>query len=689
MNALRPRLDRYVAGFGRDGQQLLLLLIAVACIALPLFTHLPAWAAAVAATAFAAKVWLVRARRAVPGRWLLTMITAALTAATLLQFGTLLGRDAGVTLLVVLLCVKLLELRARRDTFVVICLGFFVALCQFLYSQSIPTAGLVALGVVALLTAQVAQNLDGDPACDAPPTMRVALGIALRILVFALPLMLALFVLFPRATGPLWGRPDAGFAGTGMSDTMAPGSITSLAQSDEIAFRVHFDGAAPPPAARYFRALVLGSFDGRTWRVLGRRAAPAAPEPKVEARGATLTYTITQEPQDQPWLYLLDAPVRAPRVAGTRTGETVRATPESTYMTPLRQQQRILVRAESATAYRLAPAETTATLDTWIELPPSFNPRTLELAAALRRETDDPQALLRRVLAMFREQAYRYTLQPPPLGRNSVDEFLFDTRAGFCEHYASAFVVLMRALDIPARVVAGYQGGEINSADGALELRQRDAHAWAEVWLGADAGWVRVDPTAAVAPERVEAGIGRALPRAAFAGVFTLAPDNTLMSAMRSLRDRWNAIEGAWNQWVLQYNATAQRSLFQRLGFKEPNWRNLMLAALIAFAAISAALAARILWRSPRHDPLLRSFARFEARLARAGIVREPHETPLAFGARLQRDLDKYTAVRANRIVDAFVALRYRALPGAAAPATPTPAELHRWISEFRVPSRS
>lgn len=679
------RAERYAATLGRDGRQMMLLLAAVACIALPLFAHLPVWATLAAATAFSAKVWLLRRHRGAPDRWLLALITVALSGATLLQFRTLFGRDAGVTLLVMLICVKLLELRARRDTFVVICLGFFLALCQFLYSQSIPTAALVLVGVIALLTAQVAQHLEGDPAVDAPPTMRAAFGIALRLFGFAVPLTLVVFVLFPRASGPLWGTPGDGIAGTGLSNTMAPGSITTLVESDALAFRARFDADPPPASARYFRALVLGDFDGRTWRTLDPQRQQTQPV-TVRPLTASIGYTVTQEPFGQPWLYVLDAPTAAPRLVGASVGTMVLATPEATYLTQYPQYARLLVRAESATAYRLAPAESEAPLDRWTLLPPGYNPRTLEFAKSLRDETGDTRRLVQRILTLFHDQPFRYTLSPPALGRDSVDEFLFDTRAGFCEHYASAFVVLMRALGLPARVVTGYQGGEINSVDGTLEVRQRDAHAWAEVWLGAEAGWIRVDPTAAVAPERVERGSAATFPRPAFAGVFTIASDYAIVAAMRALRDRWNATENAWNLWVLQYNAGAQRGLLQRLGFEEPDWHHLVLAMTAAVGMLSALLVARLLWKRPRRDPLQHAWIRFESRLAGAGLVRAPHEAPLALAARFDRELDGPSARSARRILDAYVVLRYR-------PAQPRPAfsfpEFHRWISDFRPSPRS
>jgi transglutaminase-like putative cysteine protease len=323
------------------------------------------------------------------------------------------------------------------------------------------------------------------------------------MLLQAAPIAAVLFVLFPRISGPLWGLPEDAHTGrTGLSDTMAPGQISKLAQDDEVAFRVQFADRVPEPDRLYWRGPTLGHFDGRTWRPVRRELADP-PAPTVTAPNDTrvLRYRTTLEPHSRRWLFALDLPaelVRAPDLA-------VSIAPDFTMVSV----DPIVARLRYDGAARLDAAiglnETRLSLQDWIQLPPGQARRTLEMAARWRTEEQDEGKLVERALAMFRDNAFRYTLDPPLLADDPVDQFLFETRAGFCEHYSSAFVVLMRALDIPARVVTGYQGAEANPGDDYWIVRQADAHAWAEVWLPGR-GWVRVDPTAAVAPERIERG---------------------------------------------------------------------------------------------------------------------------------------------------------------------------------------
>ncbi|HEU4622502.1 MAG TPA: DUF3488 and transglutaminase-like domain-containing protein [Burkholderiaceae bacterium] len=657
------RWRHWLRNLGADGLATLLLLAAVACIVAPHLGHLPLWASAITVTAFAVKLWMISRGHGRPHRWVLTLVATAVASATVLVYGTVLGREAGVTLLVMLMCVKLLEMQARRDVFVVIFLGFFLALCQFLYAQTMLDALLVAVGTYALLAALVGHHLHGD-AGDAPaPRLGFALRTAGRLLAYAAPIMLAMFVLFPRVPGPLWGSPsNAAQAGTGLSDTMAPGSISQLVESDAIAFRARFDDAVPPASQLYWRTLVLGGFDGRTWRENNRPLGTPAPVTVVYPLSAPVRYTATLEPHGRPWLPLLEIPTAAPQLLGTARPLEARVAPDAIFVANRAIRERTLVRASATTRYRLAPAETPMSLREWVELPPGFNPRTFQFALDFRhKHGDDPLVLLQAVLAMFREQPFRYTLQPPTLGTHSVDEFLFDTRAGFCEHYASSFVVLMRALDIPARVVTGYQGGELNPIDGYLEVRQRDAHAWAEVWLGDERGWVRVDPTAAVSPSRIERGAQRAFAQPqGLPGFFTLDHEGGAMRAWRELRYRWDALENAWNQWVLGYNAEAQRDLLERLGVPQVGWRDLMLAALGVVAVLSAAMTALLLIQRQPRDPWLRVYTRFERRLSRAGIVRDAHEGPAQYRARITRAMNGDRSSEVIRVLDALIALRYR-----------------------------
>uniref|UniRef100_UPI00293D7169 transglutaminase family protein n=1 Tax=Janthinobacterium sp. TaxID=1871054 RepID=UPI00293D7169 len=604
----------------RDKADTLLLLFSCVLVLAPHLRHLPAWSgAAVAATLLWRAALTLRGSRLPPLALLLPLALLAM-AGVYASFRTLLGREAGVTMLALLLAFKLLEMHARRDLFVVVFLSFFLLLTSFFYSQSMASAALMAATVIVLLTAQL--SFQYGPA--APPLAR-RLRLGARIFATAAPLALLLFLVFPRIQGPLWGLPGDGHNGrTGLSESMAPGSIATLAQSEETAFRVRFEGAAPPQQRLYWRGIVLGDYDGRTWtrRAGARRPRGEAPERvNIELRGAALRYQVTLEPNGGHWLFALDLAERVYPIE--RNSHAVSPALELSVHNAL--DERTRYRVSSVLDYSLQADAEPAQLRPWLALPRGYNPRTLAWAARLRGAAS-PEAAIAGVLRAFREQDYRYTLQPPLLGRDAVDEFLFDSKAGFCEHYAGAFVVLMRAMGVPARVVTGYQGGEANPLDDYLTVRQSDAHAWAEVWL-AGRGWLRVDPTAAVAPERVEGGLARALPAPA---PFGLAGLDGLIGRhspwLAALRLRWSALDNGWNQWVLDYNPRRQRGLLDALGGALGDWRVLPGGALIAaLLALALALALR---RRQRRDPLDALYARFCHLQAQGGCPRAPDEGP-------------------------------------------------------------
>ncbi len=579
------------------------------------------------------------------------LVAVAVFAAVYVTFGGNLGREAGVALLVVLLGLKLLEARLERDFYVTAFLGYFLVVTNFLYSQSMVTA-VYMFGTVIVTTATlVAMN---DPGSRLG--VRRRLVVAATLLAQAVPLMLVLFVLFPRLPGPLWGLPRDARAGvTGLDDEMTPGNISELSLSDEVAFRVDFQGSRPPPAALYWRGPVLWHTDGRTWTP-GRPSPEEADPVPVLARGSPVRYTVTLEPHDQPWIYALDLPTEIPQVA--RQARDLRL------LTRRPVQRRLRYAAVSDLDYRVVdagPGELTRAL----RLPAGRHPQAVALGQRWRLESRQPARIVRRALDHFRDENFAYTLRPPLAGEDPVDEFLFGSRRGFCEHFAAGFTVLMRAAGVPARIVTGYQGGEYNPVGDYLVVRQRDAHAWTEVWLGVD-GWVRVDPTAAVSPARVELGIDDVLPVSA--GLLPGIEGNAaLVRAWRGLADAWDAANNAWNQWVLGYNAQRQAQLLSRFGLR-PDWARLGLWLTIAIGVLLAAIGAGMLyaWRT-RLDPVRRQYERYCAALARAGCRREPWEGPLDFGARAARARgDLAPAIAA--VTDLYVRARYleerAALPG-------------------------
>ena len=651
----------------REARDTLFLLGVVGWIIAPLAPQIPLWASALAVALLLWRAGLAWRGRPLPGRWVLGGLLALAVAGTAVTFKTLAGRDAGVTLIVLLLALKTLELRARRDAMVVFFLGFFTLLSNFLFSQSLTTAAAMLLALLGLLTALVQAHMPvGRPA------LGLAMRMALRLMLLGAPVMAALFLLFPRIA-PLWGLPNDTLARSGLAGDMQVGRMAALALDDGIALRVRFDlpkGKPPPQSALYFRGPVLADFDGRTWRALDdmaqggmwRRVSSSA---ALQVSGTPLRYEVTLEPHQQNWLLLIDA---APAPPSLPEGVQATMSPELLWRTNRPVMSVLRYRAESYLQFRHGPLQRNPTLHTYTELPAGFNPRTRALAAQLRAQTqlapgaDPAPALLQAALARLRTGGYRYTLEPGVFGAHSADEFWFDRKQGFCEHIASAFVVLLRAMGLPARIVTGYQGGEVNPVDGYWTVRQSDAHAWTEVWL-AGQGWVRVDPTAAVAPGRVGSFARLQAP----AGAFATAVNTVISPGMvQQLRAVWEAMNNGWNQWVLNYTQGRQLDLLRSLGFDAPAWPDLirLLGALLAAAALGGA--AWALWERRQHDPWLRLLTRTRRRLARAGLPLPAHLPPRAMARAVQAHFGPATAPLAQWLQQ-LEQLRYAAPASGAA----------------------
>ncbi|MES2118526.1 MAG: DUF3488 and transglutaminase-like domain-containing protein [Pseudomonadota bacterium] len=652
MTPATSRWQRLAQRLPRDKADTLLLLAAALMVLAPHFAHLPPWtSAAVCATLLwrAAITWL---GKRMPPLWLLLPLSVLSMAGVYHSFHTLLGRDAGVAMLALLLAFKLLEMHARRDLFVVIFLSLFLLLTTFFYSQTMLTALSMLATLAVLLTAQLTFQYTGQ----VPPLAR-RLRTAGHIMLLAAPLAALLFIAFPRIQGPLWGLPGDARAGrSGMSDSMAPGNVSSLAMSDEVAFRVRFIDPQPAQSQLYWRGIVLGDYDGRTWTRVPRRRGPRH-EVQLVARGPAVRHQVTLEPTGKRWLFALELTepeLDLPGYLSTSSEEV-----EYFATTPIN--ERLRYDASAHLDYRIQADETPPAMARWLALPASFNPRTLALARTLRQPRPDDS--VRAVLRLFRDEKFYYTLQPPLLGRDAVDQFLFDTRAGFCEHYAGAFVVLMRAMQVPARVVTGYQGGEYNPVDGYVTVRQSDAHAWAEVWLDGQ-GWRRIDPTAAVAPDRIEQNLARALPQNSLFGLGPLlALQNDPTSWLARLRFSVAAMNNAWNQWVLDYNPDRQRSFLEELSATLFQWRSA--AGLALAAGLAALLRQRSVWR--RQDPLERLYQAFCRQQARHGFGRRPDEGPLSYAARLRH---MPAATEKHAAMDEFLALYGALRYGRAHPTT-------------------
>ena len=611
----------------RDTRDTLFLLAVIAWIIAPQTAHLPLWCSALTAAILLWRGWIAVKGHALPKRrWLVALLLIGM-AATYWSHRTLMGRDAGVTFIVVLLALKTLEMRAQRDAFVIFFLSFFTLLSNFFFSQSLPIAASMLVGLLGLLTALVNSHMPVGR-----PPLWVAAKTAGWMALLGAPIMAVLFVLFPRIS-PLWGVPSDAMSGrSGLSATMQVGTIASLALDSSIAMRIRFDDPVPRQSDLYFRGPVLSTFDGREWRPL-RSAFPARLQPAadLQVQGTPVRYQVTLEANNRPWIMVLDATPEKPVI----NGYTPTMTPDLQWMAERPLSDLVRYRATSYPSFNHGPKRLAVGLQDYVDLPPGFNPRTLQLAVDMRRDpryaSADGATLVAAVMDRLRSGGYNYTLEPGVFGIHTADEFWFDRKEGFCEHIASSFVLLMRALDVPARIVTGYQGGEVNSVDGFWTVRQSDAHAWAEVWL-AGQGWVRVDPTSAVAPGRTGAFQRLAAP----ANVFTQALSTVNPAFALNLRAAWDAMNNRWNQWVLNYSQAKQLDLLRNLGFESPGWEDLSYVLIALVVLVSLVGAAWTLWDRHRQDPWLRLLHQAAKHLQRAGLEPPPQAAPRQLAALVQ-----------------------------------------------------
>ena len=607
----------------------------LALVLVPHALRAPWWLTVLTLCLFGWRLYYSIDRTPLPSRWLVLGVAAVAMLGVWVEYRTLFGRQPGILLLMLFAGLKMLETRSHRDAAAGAFLGYFLIVTNFLYTQSIPTALLMCAALLALTTTLISFSAPSR----AP---RANLRTAAVLLGHAAPAALALFLLFPRVQGPLWGLPqDAYSAMTGLSETMSPGNLASLALSDSIAFRAEFEGEPPPQPLRYWRGPVMWDFDGRTWSA-GLPASASLVPPT--GGSATHRYAVVMEPHNHHWLFALESAASLPPRA--------RYTVDGQILTRMPVRARLRYEISSTIAPDPKTEEMPGLLRRGLRLPAQFNPRSTALAMQWREAAGTDEDVLSRAIDFFREGSYTYTLEPPLLGADSVDEFLFSTRAGFCEHFSSAFVFLMRAAGVPARVVTGYQGGDLNPVDRIITVRQSDAHAWAEVFLP-QRGWVRVDPTAAAVPGRVESGLSRSV--SAGEQPFILRPE---LQWLRGLRYQWEAAAHKWNVWVLGYNPERQRDLMSTIGIRDADWRSLTATLFTVLGVLTLLLLAWSLRRLVRPDPVQRAWRAFCAKLAEKGIERSPHEGPRDYAERAARALP--AARRAIlHIAALYIGLRY------------------------------
>jgi transglutaminase-like putative cysteine protease len=616
-----------------------LLLVLMALVFAPHVVRVPVWITLFCCLSWTGAFFVRRSRTGFLPRWVVVVLALGCTAGAAMSFAGAMGRDAGVGLLSLMAGLKPLETRTTRDRMITVFLAYFLTLTNLLYSQSLVLAGFMVTCVAMAGMLQVRMNDSGGGIGEHFQKICV-------LLAQALPLTLVLFVLFPRISGSLWGFDDPGGKGvTGLSETMAPGRISSLAQSGEIAFRVSFEGGSiPARESLYWRALVLSRFDGRQWSPGEGRLLQEG----VHSSGQSVRYTVTAEPSDELWMFALDLPVDSP--PGVRFGA------DFTLSAPVKRAKRVRYTLSSCPGCRNpVPGD----LQELVRLPDAGGERARELARSWTRAGYEDPKIVQLALSHFRTEPFYYTLTPPLLAMDDpVDDFLFDVRRGYCEHYASAFTFLMRAAGVPARVVVGYQGGEQNPVGDYLIVRQSDAHAWAEVWLD-DSGWVRVDPTAAVSPLRIERGAAAVAAREA--GRMLDAPAlGVLRGAWTRVRLNWDAVNNMWNQWVLDYGGARQKRVLDFFGIAR-TWKGVSTGILISlFAVLGCAVVLLLFLGRPvgsGRDHVARIYERFLKKTIQwpneAGVPPATHMTDLMHSI-------PERAQEIESIRDLYVSLRYK-----------------------------
>ncbi|MFZ5524005.1 MAG: transglutaminase TgpA family protein [Pseudomonadota bacterium] len=592
------------------------LLLSILMVIAPHADHLTLWVSSLCGVLLLWRAYLNHSGRPQPKKWLLMLITIAGTSGIAISFHTLFGREVGVTLLMLLATLKLMELNTTRDAMAVIYLALFIIITNFFYSQSIPTALYMLSTLLVITVAWIQVHGQSIPL---KPRLRVAAILLLQ----AIPLTLILFVLFPRVQGPLWGLPQDAYSSSGLDDRMSPGSLSRLILSEAVAFRVSYKDNPPLREQMYWRGPVMWNFDGRVWTPGNTTEQFLAP--KFTGLGQAIDYTVTLEPHNKTWLFALDVPdkISIPstlsydfRLYGKKPVNA-----------------RIRYEARSNLGYRANLQESGLQIRRALQVPRQFNLRARQLAAEWKADSADDAAIVQAALSYFNREGFQYTIEPPPLGTNSIDDFLFGSKQGFCEHYASAFVFLMRAADVPARVVTGYLGGEFNDIGNYYIVRQSDAHAWAEVWLKGQ-GWVRVDPTGVIAPARIQSGLSAAVSDNAALPFMARNPPQWL----RNLSLNWDALANQWNQWVLGYDNERQFAFLTRLGMESITWQKMamnMAAGLGLLVALFALFMLRHLYVRIRTDKVQAAWLKLCKKLARAGLPRAAHEGALDYAARI------------------------------------------------------
>jgi len=621
---------------------LIFLLASIGLIAFPHINHIPK---AVFAFFYLLLSWRfigIWKQNWLPNKLIVFFLTVCGLALIYSQHHGVFGRDAGTRLFVTALALKLLEIKSERDLYLITYLAFIVAASQFLYEQSLLMSAYILFVCCVLLATLVCIN-------SGRPQPGAALKTASIILVQAIPIAVVLFILFPRIEAPKWLLfNEKHQAKAGLSDSMEPGSISDLGMSDELVFRVKFTGALPPPVQRYWRGPVLSHTDGKKWtQVKDLQFGRSLDKPVFT--GSPYQYTLLMEPQDKVWVFALEMPadyaLPLNRNANYQliTSEKPDKRTEYKITSYLNYNTGTITRTE----YKVAT-----------QLPNQPSDKIKQLVKQLHGFDSSPDDFIKRLLNHFRREDFHYTLTPALMEENPIETFLFETRYGFCSHYAAAFVYLMRVANIPARVVTGYQGGELNKVGNFLEIRQADAHAWAEVWIE-NKGWVRFDPTAAIAPERIERNINidQLMPGGVISYMPTGAAAQAAFNWLKQTRQLWSNVDYNWQRWVINYDNRNQSRFLSSLGIDDIKAMIYWMVGSIGL--ITALLSWLLLYQKHKAiDPELRIYNRFCRKIAKRGLLRGQCEGAKDFAERIKIKLPEQAA-NIDQITDLFIKLRY------------------------------
>ncbi len=574
-----------------------------------------------------------------PGKNFRRTLTLIGIIGVLVTFNRHLDQNAFISLMAVMAALKPFEMASHRDLMITVFLAYFIVITSLFVSETLVITLYMFFSVMITTAVLIRINDPGG-------RFKNQLALSARMMAQAIPVMIVLFLLFPRIQGSLFGLSIAGSAKSGFSDRLAPGSVARLVKDNAVAFRAEFDGDIPETSSLYWRGIVFQNFDGRAWHAaknIPTRSKPPAGQHPV-------TYTIALEPHQEKWMFVLEMPAITPPRTDFFSDYTLRA------RRTIKQQFRY--KMTSNTQYRSWP-ESSQTLDAFTRLPQGYNPKTRDLAAKLTENTKTSRQKAERLLDFFGSGAFEYQLKVPTLGKNSVDDFIFQSQKGYCEHFATAFVFMMRAVDVPARVVGGYQGGKRNPFANYLIVRQSDAHVWAEIWAPDHDGWLRMDPTAVVAPDRIRLGLEGALSAGELSEFLPWQPGQLIQQILLV----WDLINTRWQAWFEGYSHEEQNLLLEKIGL---SFRTAlaslqtMAILLLAIIAIVAAYAGFVLISfKDKPDTVTKYYAIFCSTLSKAGYPRAPNQGPVDYAVYVsenQPDLKD----RVNEITDLYIQLRYR-----------------------------